>query len=54
MFAFLKTSSLGMEITSNVPSELINVILAFLILVITGRSLVVSWVSRILPERKGA
>jgi general nucleoside transport system permease protein len=54
MFAFLKTSSLGMEISSNVPSELINVILAFLILVITGRSLIVGWISRILPERREA
>jgi general nucleoside transport system permease protein len=53
LFAFLKTSSLGMEITSNVPSELINVILAFLILVITGRSLITTWVARVIPGRKG-
>jgi len=39
-FAFLKTGSLGMELTSHVPSELIDISLAFLILIVTGRDFI--------------
>jgi general nucleoside transport system permease protein len=49
-FAFLKTGSLGMEIASNVPAELISVALAFLILIVTGRSFIVKWTGRFIKR----
>jgi general nucleoside transport system permease protein len=53
VFAVLKTGAVGMEINSQVPSELINITLAILILVVTGRGVLSSWISRyVKPSEK--
>jgi simple sugar transport system permease protein len=46
VFSLLKTGSVGMEIISEVPSELINMMLSILILIVTGRYFIVNWIRR--------
>ncbi len=52
VFAILKTGSIGMEINSQVPSELINMTLAILILVVTGRFFIADWIKRFKPVKR--
>lgn len=49
LFAAVKTGSLGMEQATAVPSELTDVLLALLILLVTGRAWVAAIVARVRP-----